>query len=232
MLPSPVLGRYGGAVSSVARPVVDHDDDALLDRFLLGDEAAFDALISRHGGTVQRIARRFSTDPVVAEEIAQETWLAVLRGLERFEGRSSFRTWLISIALNRARSHRDAEARSVPFSALARRESESDERAVEPESFLPAHHDRQPRHWSHPLRAWDPSTELLATEARDVLVAAVAALPHAQRTVVVMRDVLGHPAHEVCGALGLTEGNQRVLLHRGRSRLRAALDSYISQPAA
>jgi len=219
-------------VSLVARPVAGHDDDALLDRCLRGDEAAFDALVSRHGATVQRIARRFSSDPVVAEEIAQDTWLAVLRGLERFEPRSSFRTWLISIALNRARSHRDAEARTVPFSALARRESEADERAVEPESFLPDDDDRWPRHWAHPVRAWSPSAELLATEAREVLVAAIAALPHAQRSVVVLRDVLGHSAEEVCAALGLSEGNQRVLLHRGRSRLRAALDTYVGEPPA
>jgi len=219
-------------VPAVARPVIGDDDDALLERCRLGDEAAFDALVTRHGGTVQRIARRFSSDRVVADEIAQETWLAVLRGLERFEGRSSFRTWLISIALNRARSHRDAEARSVPFSSLIRRESEAVERAVEPESFLPGDDERWPRHWAHSVRAWDPSTELLATEARELLMAAIAALPPAQRAVVVMSDVLGHTAEEACTALGLSEGNQRVLLHRGRSRLRTALDAYHSGPAA
>jgi RNA polymerase sigma-70 factor (ECF subfamily) len=214
-------------VSSVARPVVDEHDDALLDRCLDGDEAAFEALVTRHGATVLRMARRFSASPEVAEEISQETWLAVLRGLERFERRSSFRTWLISIALNRARSRRDVEARTTPFSALAGAEAAAGEHAVEPEHFLPDDDDRWPRHWAHPVRAWDPGTELLASESREMLVTAIAALPPAQQAVVVMRDVRGLTSQETCAALGLTDGNQRVLLHRGRSRLRSALDAYL-----
>jgi RNA polymerase sigma-70 factor (ECF subfamily) len=215
-------------VSSVARPVADERDEALLDRCLDGDEAAFQVLVNRHGGTVLRMARRFGTSPEVAEEIAQETWLAVLRGLERFERRSSFRTWLISIALNRARSRRDVEARTTPFSSLAGAEASAREHAVEPEHFLPDDDDRWPRHWAHPVRAWDPSTELLASESRDMLVTAIAALPPAQQAVVVMRDVRGLTSEETCAALGLSDGNQRVLLHRGRSRLRAALDAYLA----
>jgi RNA polymerase sigma-70 factor (ECF subfamily) len=166
-------------VSSVARPVIDERDDDLLDRCLRGDEAAFEALVLRHGSTVLRIARRFCPSPEVAEEVAQETWLAVLRGLERFERRSTFRTWLISITLNRARSRRDVEARTTPFSALAQREGEAGERAVEPEHFLPADDARWPRHWANPVRAWNPSTELLASESREVLATSIAALPPA-----------------------------------------------------
>ena len=224
-------GRYGPGVSSVARPVVDERDDDLLDRCLQGDEAAFEALVVRHGSTVLRIAKRFSTSPEVAEDIAQETWLAVLRGLERFERRSTFRTWLISITLNRARSRRDLEARSTPFSSLARREAGREEEAVEPEHFLADDDEQWPRHWGHPVRAWNPSVELLASESRDVLVASIAALPPVQRAVVVLRDVQGLTAAETCDALGLTDGNQRVLLHRGRSRLRTALDVYLSDRA-
>lgn len=215
-------------MSSVARPAADARDGDLLDRCLQGDEAAFEALVARHGSTVLRIAARFSATPEVAEDTAQETWLAVLRGLERFERRSSFRTWLISITLNRARSRHDVEARTMPFSALARREGEAGEHAVEPEHFLPADDERWPRHWANPVRTWNPSTELLASESRDVLVTAIAALPPAQRAVVVLRDVRGFSAEETCAALGLTDGNQRVLLHRGRSRLRVALDTYLS----
>ena len=219
-------------MSSLARPAVDERDDALLDRCLNGDEAAFEVLVTRHGGTVLRMARRFSASPEIAEEVAQETWLAVLRGLERFERRSSFRTWLISIALNRARSRRDVEARTTPFSSLAGAEVAAGEHAVEPEHFLLGDDERWPRHWARPVRAWDPSTELLASESRDMLVTAIAALPPAQQAVVVMRDVRGLTPEETCAALGLTDGNQRVLLHRGRSRLRTALDEYLASDAA
>jgi RNA polymerase sigma-70 factor, ECF subfamily len=154
----------------------------------------------------------------IAEDVAQDTWLAVIRGLHAFEGRSSLRTWIFHILVNRARSRAVREAHSVPFSALAWAEQQ-DGPSLDPDLFAPDGAWAQP-----PGRlAADPEHELLAGELRAGLLAAVAALPHAQRAVMTLRDLAGLPSEEVCELLGLSAGNQRVLLHRARTTVRIAL---------
>jgi RNA polymerase sigma-70 factor (ECF subfamily) len=164
----------------------------------------------------------------VAEEVVQETWLGVLRGLDRFEGRSSLRTWVFRIAANIARTRAVRERRSLPFSSLPG----ADEPAVDPDRFLPAGDPRFPGGWARGPAAWElPEERLLAGETREIIRAAIEALPPAQRLVVTLRDVEGWSADEACAALALTDGNQRVLLHRARSKLRAALERHYAAAA-
>jgi RNA polymerase sigma-70 factor (ECF subfamily) len=173
-----------------------------------------------------RLARQYVSSPAAAEEVAQDTWLAVLNGIDRFEGRSSLKTWIFRILANRAKTTGRRESRSIPFAALARPELERDEPAVDPERFLPsggwnAEAGAAPSSWGP-----DPERALLNSEAMDVIQAELDRLPPAQRTVLVLRDVEGWPSPEVCNALNISETNQRVLLHRARSRVRRALERY------
>jgi RNA polymerase sigma-70 factor, ECF subfamily len=198
------------------------DDSELVRRIQAGDRDAFAALVRRHGGALLRFARVFVREQPVAEEVVQETWMAVLEGLEAFEGRASFKTWLYRILANRARTRAVREARSVPFSALA--EVEGDEHAVDPERFDAG------GMWRDPPMGWtDETPERLALEAetRAVMEAAVQALPAAQRAVLVLRDEDGLETEEICNLLGLTVTNQRVLLHRARTRVRQALEEHM-----
>jgi RNA polymerase sigma-70 factor (ECF subfamily) len=198
------------------------DDPELVRRVRAGDRTAFAALVRRHGGALQRFARLFVRDPSTAEEVVQDAWIAVLEGLDGFEGRASFKTWLFRILANRARTRAVREGRSVPFSALA--ETERDERALDPERFDAS------GHWRDPPVGWsDETPERLALEAetRAVMEAAVAALPPAQRAVLVLRDEDGLETEEICNLLGLTVTNQRVLLHRARTRVRQALERHV-----
>jgi RNA polymerase sigma-70 factor (ECF subfamily) len=206
----------------------ERDDGVLVDAVRRGDEAAFVALIDRYHPSLIRIATLFVRDYGVAEEVAQDTWIGVLRGLDRFQGRSSFRTWLFSILANQARRRGERERRMVPFSALSRPAGDDGEPAVPPEHFLPLG-DEWAGHWANEFSPWPGSPEevLLSTEARREIEAAIAALPPNQRTVITLRDVEGWDASEVCNVLGLTATNQRVLLHRARSRVRRALERYL-----
>jgi RNA polymerase sigma-70 factor (ECF subfamily) len=192
-----------------------------------GDEDAFRTLIDEHGPFLMRLALMHVPSRAVAEDVVQETWLAVLNGIDRFEGRSSLRTWLASILLNKARTQGQRERRVLPFSFLARRREEGrDEPAVDPDRFQSAR-DAQPGAWARPPVEWDSPVERLSSdEARRVLLGAVAGLPPRQRDVIALRDISGLSATETCNALGLTETNQRVLLHRARSKVRAALEHY------
>ena len=183
------------------------------------NEDAFADFVVRHGATMRRVARAITRDLQVAEEAVQETWLAVLKGLDRFQARSTLRTWVFRILVNRARSIAMREARTVPFSALE---------TAEDESGLPpgrTSHAMAAGHWTEPASAWNRSPEqhLLTDEVRDAVRRAVAALPRLQREVITLRDIEGWDAGEVCRVLGLTEGNQRVLLHRARAGLRRLL---------
>jgi RNA polymerase sigma-70 factor, ECF subfamily len=191
------------------------DDRALLARLQAGDEAAFQALVERHDGALRRVARTFVHTPSAADDVVQETWLGVVHGLSTFEGRSSLRTWIFRILVNRARTRAVRDARSVPFSAI-----ESDDGpAVEPAAF-----GADGRWTSAPPRLeYDPETRMLSAELREHLLEAVDGLAPAQRAVITLRDLVGVPADEVCELLELTEVNQRVLLHRARARVRAAL---------
>jgi RNA polymerase sigma-70 factor (ECF subfamily) len=207
------------------------DDPALVARLRAGDEAAFLSLVRAHHDAMLRVAMAHVPGRAVAEEVVQETWLAALRGLERFEGRSSVKTWLFRILVNRARTRGPQERRSVPFSALA---PEGDEGSVDADRFLPAE-DRWAGHWIDPPRAFGelPEDVLLGAETRRCVEAAIATLRPAQREVITLRDVDGWSAAEVCEALELSEANQRVLLHRARSVVRRELERYLElAPAA
>jgi RNA polymerase sigma-70 factor, ECF subfamily len=195
-------------------------DAALLDRLRAGDEAAFMELVERHHAALVRLAQSFVSSRAVAEDVAQETWLGVLKGIDRFEGRSSLKTWIFRILVNRAKTRGERESRSVPFSSLAT----DDEPTVDPERFLDA------GAWSSPPRAWEgePVERLLAGEARGVIDAAIAELPSAQRQVITLRDVEGLDAADVADLLEITDGNQRVLLHRARAKVRGALEGYLA----
>src|SRR6185312_10207563 len=162
-----------------------------------GDEAAFLAVVRRHHPSMVRVARAFVASDAVAEEVVQEAWLGVLDGIGQFEGRSSLRSWLFSIVANRARSRAAREARSAPFSSF---DEPDDEPAVDSSRFLPQDHPRWPGHWSSPPERW-PEEKLLLRETLDLAREAIAALPEAQRQVIILRDVEGCDAGEVCQAL-------------------------------
>ncbi len=199
-------------------------DQELIEGLRQGSEAAFEALITRYHGALLRVARVFVRDHAVAEEVAQETWVAVLDGLGSFEGRSSLRTWLFSILSNRARTRAVREKRSIPFSALDGPES-GEEPAVESTRFTAE------GMWAVPPATWgadSPEEQLLRQETMNVLQAALAELPPQQLAVATLRDVEGLNSADVCHVLQVSEANQRVLLHRARSRLRAALERYFT----
>jgi RNA polymerase sigma-70 factor (ECF subfamily) len=200
-----------------------NDRDAeLVARLRAGDEAAYAEIVRRYHGALVRVASAHVRSAAIAEEIAQDAWLGVLNGLARFEGRSSFRTWLFTIAANLAKTRGAREARSVPFSALARKESES-EQPVEADRFL------EDGHWAAAPSEWrDPEARLCSGETVAQIERAIAELPEVQRAVITLRDVRGLDAREVCELLGISDGNQRVLLHRARAKVRRALDAALS----
>ncbi|HEX4718959.1 MAG TPA: sigma-70 family RNA polymerase sigma factor [Thermoleophilaceae bacterium] len=198
-------------------------DAEIVEALKRGDEAVFAQLVDAWSPSLMRMARMFVRDRAVAEEVVQETWLAVVRGIDRFEGRSSLRTWVFRILMNTAKTRGQREARSVPFSAAAH----DDEPAVDPDRFLDADH-RWAGGWMLGPSEWQtPEEELLGAEARQVILDAIDELPESQRVVITMRDVEGFPPDEVSEALGITDGNQRVLLHRARSKVRAAIEAHL-----
>jgi RNA polymerase sigma-70 factor (ECF subfamily) len=204
----------------------------LIDRLRGGDEATFVCLVNSFSASLKRLALAFVSTDAVADEVVQETWLAVLTGITRFEGRSSVKTWIFKILTNRAKTRAIRERRTINFSELED-PMEPDRPAVDPTRFLPAAHPTHPGHWASPLEAWSASAEdaVVAREMMGVLEREMDRLPPAQRVVVALRDMHGWPAAEVCDVLGLSEANQRVLLHRGRSRLRGVLEAYFAENA-
>jgi len=205
-----------------ARP----DERALVEALRRGDEAAFREVVERHHPMLVRLATVYVRDRAVAEEVAQGTWVAVLTGLSRFEGRSSLKTWIARILINQAKTRGVREGRTVSFSAL----EGADDGSVESGRFLPAGH-HWAGHWAAPPRPWETSPEdrLLGGEMRAVIQRVVDALPGNQRLVITMRDIEGWETAEVCNVLEITETNQRVLLHRARSRVRRALEEYLTE---
>ncbi len=191
------------------------DEETLLARLRAGEEEAFEAVFARFDAPLRRVALSFVRTPTAVDEVVQETWLALVKGINGFEGRSSLQTWLFRILVNRARTRGARDARQLSFSAL-----EGDELpAVDPEAF-----GEDGRWRSAPARLeFDPETRLLSAELRSRLVEAIESLPDQQRVVVTLRDVIGLTPEEVCEMLEITEANQRVLLHRGRARARAKL---------
>jgi RNA polymerase sigma-70 factor (ECF subfamily) len=200
-------------------------DAVLVARLRAGDERAFEALVKRHYGTMLAVARSHVSSRSVAEEVVQEAWLGVLKGLDRFEGRSSLSTWILRIVVNIAKTRGTREARSVPYSSLG---PEGEEPAVEPDRFRGSG-DAFPGHWRAYPGDWSrlPENVLHERETLSVVMSAIAALPSVQRAVITMRDVQGCGPHEVCAVLDVSDGNQRVLLHRARARVRAALERHL-----
>jgi RNA polymerase sigma-70 factor (ECF subfamily) len=180
-----------------------------------GDEDAFAEMVDRYHGSLVRVARMYVRDGATAEEVAQETWLAVLNGIDRFEARSSVKTWLFRILTNRAKTRGEREARSVPFSAMGEAEDSDDPPELTPGTW----------------KSWegDPEERLLAGEARELILATIETLPESQRAAITLRDIEGMSAEEVCNVLGVTDTNQRVLLHRARSTVRRALERYLGE---
>jgi RNA polymerase sigma-70 factor (ECF subfamily) len=200
------------------------DDRLLVQRLLDRNEAAFESLVERYHGALIRLAIVFVGDRSVAEEVVQDTWVAVLNGLRAFEGRSSLKTWIFSILTHKAKTRGVRERRSIPFSALADPDA-PDDAAVDPARFA------SDGSWTTAPARWDdhtPERLLLSHESRVHLEAALADLPPNQRAVVTLRDIEELDPAEVCNVLDISETNQRVLLHRGRSRLRAALERYLA----
>jgi RNA polymerase sigma-70 factor (ECF subfamily) len=206
------------------------DDWQLVEALRQGDEAAFATLLDQYHGSMLRLAQVFVPDRAMAEEVVQDTWLGVLNGLHRFEGRASLKTWMFRILTNRAKTRRQREARSLPFSTLAEAGDE-DEPAVASDRFNPAEAATWSGHWVSYPRSWDelPEEQFRTHETLAVVHKAIAALPRTQRQVITMRDIDGLSSMEVCDALEISEANQRVLLHRARSKVRRALEQHFGE---
>jgi len=207
----------------VVTQLLSPEDALLVEGLRAGDEAAFAAVMRMYGRGMLRVAEMYVSSRAVAEDVVQEAWVGVLRGIGRFEGRSSLKTWLYRIVANTAKTRGVRESRSVPFSSLG---DDGDEGTVDADRFLGSG-DRFPGHWAVPPQAWAPEGRLLADETLGVVERAIDKLPPAQRAVITMRDVQGFTSEEVCNALDLTETNQRVLLHRARAKVRGALEEYM-----
>jgi len=212
-----LLATFAALAWQASRSAGEDEDAALVKRLREGDEQAFLALVGRHQGSMLRLARSFVGSAAVAEEVVQDTWLGVLRGIDRFAGRSSFKTWLLRILVNRAKSTGVREDRSVAIGDAGA--------AVDGDRFDAS------GAWMSPPQHWieDSDDRLEAESVSEQLRSALEELPGRQREVVMLRDVDGLTSEEVCDVLEISEGNQRVLLHRGRSRLRQALESELGR---
>ena len=195
-----------------------------------GDEAAFVTLVRRYQPPLVRLAIVYCGNIAVAEEIVQDTWLGVIRGIGRFEERAAFKTWLFQILVNRARTRATQEGRAGSFASLNEEAEAPDDPAVPPERFRGAD-DPWANNWAVPPEPWAhegdaPDARVLAGETIELVKEAIATLPPSQQQVITLRDVEGWPAEDVCNVLMISETNQRVLLHRARSRVRALLEKH------
>jgi RNA polymerase sigma-70 factor, ECF subfamily len=209
---------------------VSLEESALLDALRRGDEDAFTRLVGEHHASLRRVARLYVANGAIADEVVQDTWLGVIRGIWAFEGRSSLKTWIFRILVNRARTRAVRESRSAPFTGTLSAESGAEpEPSVSPEHFLSGDDSPAPGHWVRPRLdpGSSPERNLLSKELRERLRTVIDALPSNLRIVLWLRDVEGWSSEEVCSALAIQETNQRVLLHRARSRVRAALEPYL-----
>jgi RNA polymerase sigma-70 factor (ECF subfamily) len=207
--------------------VSDSSDAQLVEALRAGDEDAFARLVREYQPSLVRVARIYVSTQAAAEEVAAETWLAVLNGLDRFEGRSSLRTWIFRILTNIAKTRGQRDGRTLPFSALED-PGRVPEAALDADRFLDPEHPRWPGHWAVRPEPW-PEDAVIAAETQARLAEAIEALPPAQRAVISLRDVEGWSSEEVRNALELSETNQRVLLHRARAKVRRALESYLGE---
>ena len=210
--------------------MIDPTELRELEALRSGDERAFMEVVERYHASLLRVAQIWVSSRSVAEEVVQDTWVAVLRGIDRFEGRSSLKTWIFRILANTAKTRAVRERRTIPFSSL-QNPGAVPEPALSPDRFRDSEDPSWPGHWaSHPA-PWDelPEKRLESLETRARLETAIGGLPAAQRAVISLRDIEGWSAEEVCNALELSETNQRVLLHRARSKVRAALEEYLRE---
>ncbi len=196
-------------------------DHALVQRLRAGDEQAFAEVVEAYNGQLRRLARHFVRTDALAADVVQETWLAVFAGIDRFEERASLKTWIFRILVNRAQSRAVREARQVPMSSLGREDDAGP--SIDPSAFGSDGTWRS----ALPRLEAEPEGSLLAKELREHLGEIIDQLPEPGRTVILMRDVAGLDGREVAEALGITDGNQRVLLHRARTRVRLALSEYV-----
>jgi RNA polymerase sigma-70 factor, ECF subfamily len=208
-------------VERLAQPETD-----LLAALRTGDEAAFGRLVDELSPGLKRMARLYVSTEAAADEVVQETWLGVVKGLDGFEGRSSLKTWIFRILINIAKTRGVRDGRSLPFSSVFDAADGDEDDALAPERFLAADHDRYPRHWAIGPSPW-PEHALETAETIRVIRETVDRLPDTQREVITLRDMVGCTASETCDALGLSEANQRVLLHRARVRVRAKLEATL-----
>lgn len=213
-------------MTSVVEPPAS-DDAATLAALRAGDEATFTALVERYHPAMVRLATAYVPSHSVAEEVAQEAWLGVLNGLQRFEGRSSLKTWIFRILTNIAKTRGVRESRTIAFSSVFE-DLGGDEPSVDPDRFAAE------GHWVLAPLGWgdSPEDKLETAECQALLHATIESLPVNQREVIRLRDVLGFTADEVCNTLDVSETNQRVLLHRARSRVRKALEEYFDEAGA
>lgn len=200
------------------------EEIALVEALQAGDGVAFGLLIERYGTAMLRVARTYVASAEAAEDVVQETWMGVVRGIDRFEGRSSLKTWIFRILANRARTRGSRDARSTPFSTLEGAEEDLYGTSVEPERFMPD--GRWAGHWAAPP-ARLPEELAVGHELRANLEKVIERLPARQRAVIILRDIEGLSATEACEVLGLSDANQRVLLHRARCRARAQLEAVL-----
>lgn len=219
------------ANTSGGPPVAALDDGSVIEALRRGDKIAFAHLVDHYPASLRRVVRRYISNRAVADEVVQDTWVGVIQGIWAFEGRSSLRTWIFRILVNHAKTRAVREGRTVPFAVVAADDVGGPEAAVSPEHFRPADHPTEARHWTSLPRDIETSPEgrLLSREAGERLQQAIDALPPNQRIVLTLRDIEGCSTEEVCNALGIRETNGRVLLHRARARVRAALEPYLGR---
>jgi RNA polymerase sigma-70 factor (ECF subfamily) len=222
------MERRSRSTTPVERPA-SAEEGRLVAALRAGDEEAFVSLFRAYGPTMLRVAQLYVSSRAVAEEVVQETWLAVLTGIKGFEGRSSFKTWLFQILKNRGLSRAASEGRSVPFAALSDEELGVAEVSVVADRFRGAG-ERFADHWSSSPERWRqlPEASLLSHETLAIVQRVVASLPPAQRAVVTLRDIVGWEADEVCELLEITAANQRVLLHRARAKVRKTVEQHLT----
>lgn len=221
---SPAISRRSQSATSSG---LKKDEDRLLARLKRGDEGAFDELVNQHHSALIRMAMGYVADREVAEEVVQDTWMAVIESLSRFEGRSSLRTWICGILIHKAKDRGVREKRHTTFSAFESCDDDNDE-AVDPSRFRQT--GEWAGHWAFPPQPWDdqtPETLLASKQAVDCMQRAIEALPATLKEVLILRDVEGVEAKEVCEMLNITETNLYVRLHRARERVRAAVETYL-----
>jgi RNA polymerase sigma-70 factor, ECF subfamily len=223
----------GGRTVTVGAGVSYADDAILVPALRDGDDAAFAWLLDRYDQSLRRVAMNYVSSRAVADEVVQETWMGVINGIDRFEGRASLKTWVFRILVNIARSRGVREQRCIPFASAASSLDEGAEPALDPDRFRPEGTEYA-GHWMSYPAAWEhePEGRVESSETLDLVRDAIRHLPPAQQEVITLRDVEGWTSSEICDALNISETNQRVLLHRARSKVRTALEHYFESSKA